>query len=105
MDWESIGLLLLYLGMAAIGYFIGMNLKKRGKSIKGISKIQTVAIILLVVAMGCRIGMNREVIRSLDTIGITAFVFTILVMAGSLLCMFIARKMLGINKRGLKGND
>ena len=55
--------------------------------------------------MGCKIGMNKDVIRSLDTIGITAFIFTILVMAGSAFAIFAVRKLMGIDKKGLKTDD
>lgn len=105
LDWNSILLLILYLSMATIGYAIGTHYKKKGKASKSLSKIQTVAIILLVFAMGCRIGMNKDIIKSLDTIGITAFVFTILVMSGSVLSVLVVRKLMGINKKGLKDND
>ena len=105
MDWNSILLLMLYLSMAAIGYAIGARRRKKGASLKSLSKIQSVAIIVLVFAMGCRIGMNKDVIRSLDTIGITAFIFTILVMAGSVFAVFAVRKLMGINRKGLKADD
>ena len=105
MDWNSLLFLVLYLSMATIGYAIGARRRKKDAPLKSLSKIQSVAIIILVFAMGCKIGMNKDVIRSLDTIGITAFIFTILVMAGSAFAIFAVRKLMGIDKKGLKTDD
>lgn len=92
--------LILYLSLCLVGYFIGAFLKKRNIVLKGASVIQTVALVALVFVMGARIGSEDEIVRSLDTIGLKAFVITMFIMAGTVLAAFVVRKLLGFDKRG-----
>ena len=92
--------LILYLGMAVIGYFIGAAFKKRNIVLKHAGKVQTVAITALVFVMGSRIGSDEEIVKSLDTIGITAFVMTVFILAGSVLAVLITRKIFGFDRYG-----
>ena len=92
--------LILYLGMAVIGYFIGASLRKRGIVLSCAGKVQLVAITALVFVMGSRIGADREIVQSLDTIGFTAFIMTVMILAGSVAAVFITRKLLGFDKQG-----
>lgn len=92
--------LILYLGITVIGYFIGSRLKKKEIAFRGAGGIQTVCIILLVFTMGSRIGADEEIVKSLGTIGLTAFVMTIIILAASVGSVFIVRKLLGFNKTG-----
>lgn len=92
--------LVLYLSITVIGYFIGAFLTRKGIALKGMSIMQTVAIIALVFLMGSRIGADRSIVKSLDSIGLAAFVMTLFILAGSVLAVFLARKLLGFDKRG-----
>lgn len=56
------------------------------------------AIVLLVLLMGARMGANEEIIANLGTIGLASFVMTIAMMLGSLIFLFLARKALGFTK-------
>ncbi|NLD20580.1 MAG: lysine exporter LysO family protein [Clostridiales bacterium] len=93
-------LLVLYLGVTFIGYSLGAKLRKNGVRVKQIGKIQIVAISLLVFVMGSKIGADREIVSSLDTIGFTAFILTLFILAGSLAAVFVVRKLLGFDKYG-----
>lgn len=95
----------LYLGITAVGYFIGDRYRKKERNLPWTAKVQTAAIAVLVFAMGLRIGANREIVGQLDTIGLYAFVFTIVVMVFSVVCIFFVRKLLGINRYGLMKTD
>ena len=92
--------LILYLGITVAGYFIGMFLGKRNIVLRGIGPFQTVTITLMVFVMGCEIGADREIVASLDTIGLTAFILTIFVLAGSVTAVFLARTALGFDRKG-----
>lgn len=92
--------LVLYLSITVIGYFIGAFLTRKGIALKGMSIMQTVAIIALVFLMGSRIGADRSIVKSLDSIGLAAFVMTLFILAGSVLSVFLTRKLLGFDKRG-----
>lgn len=98
-------LLALYLGMALLGYFVGAGLKKKNVQLGWIGKVTTVAVVALVYVMGSRIGSDERVIGSLDSIGLIAFVIAIASFAGSVLFVFLARKMMGIDKRGIRNID
>ena len=62
--------LILYLIMAAVGYFVGSRFRNKKEKLAWTGKIQTVAIILLVFTMGTRMGANDEVIKNLGPIGL-----------------------------------
>ncbi len=94
------GLLFLYLGMALAGYIVGAKFLKKEKDYSWTGKMTTVCLVVLIFMMGARIGSDERVISSLQTIGIYAVVITAFCFAGSVLAVFIARKILGINKKG-----
>lgn len=75
-------------------------MRKRNIVIKGASVLQTIALVALVFVMGSRIGSEDEIVRSLDTIGIKAFVITMFILAGTVAAAFIVRKLLGFDKYG-----
>ncbi len=95
-------LLLLYLGIVVIGYFIGSAMRKNNKKIVHIGKLQSISIAILIVLMGMRLGVDKEVIQGIKAIGGTAFLLTLFVMGGSVLGFFVVRKILGIDKKGVK---
>ena len=92
--------LILYLSITVAGYFIGAFLTKKGVALKGMSIVQTVAVTALVFLMGSRIGADRSIVKSLDSIGLAAFVMTLFILGGSLLAVFLARRLLGFDKKG-----
>ena len=99
------GLITLYLGITFVGYFVGSKLRKKDIKWTWTSKVQLVCITLLVFTMGSRIGADEKVMGSLDTIGLTAIILTVFVMVGSVLAVFIARKLMKIDKEGVKIDD
>lgn len=98
-------LITLYLGLAFVGYFVGSKIRNKNYNLKWMSKVQFVAVMLLVFTMGSRIGADEKVISSLDEIGIVAFIITIATLIGSVLMVYIARKLLKIDRVGGKTND
>ena len=68
-------------------------------------QVQFVAIVILVFTMGSRIGADKSIVASLDSIGITALIITVFILAGSVGAVFLARKLLGFNKEGVKTDD
>lgn len=92
--------LVLYLGITAIGYFLGSRIRDKKEKLGWTGTVQTVAITVLVLFMGARMGANREVTDNLGTIGITAFFMTVAIMVCSIGAIFIVRKLLGIDRYG-----
>lgn len=92
--------LILYLGMSVIGYFVGSRMNKAGKSLEWTGKLQTVAVIVLIVTMGMRMGANEEVTNNLNSIGLSALIITVVILICSVTAVGIARRLLGINRYG-----
>jgi len=104
-EFRGLELLVLYLGMAVLGYFAGVSLKKKKVKLDWIGKVTTIAVVALVYVMGSRIGSDERVIANLDSIGLIAFAIVAASFAGSVLFVFLARKLMGIDKRGIRSND
>ncbi|MCI8647611.1 MAG: lysine exporter LysO family protein [Firmicutes bacterium] len=102
---NRMGVLALYLAITFVGYIAGSKLKKTQKNFSWTGKVQFVAIVILVFTMGSRIGADKSIMASLDSIGITALVITVFILAGSVGAVFLARKLLGFNKEGVKTDD
>lgn len=90
--------LLIYLILAGIGYFTGSRLKKQAALLCLAGRVQTVAVVILLVAMGMRMGANPEVTDNLGSIGGVSAVLTVAVMLFSGGAACAARKMIGMDK-------
>lgn len=92
--------LYLYLGSAFVGAVFGAKVLDKNKEYKGLNKLSTVCLCIIIFTMGARIGSDQKVIASLQTIGIKAFVITMFCFAGSIAACYFIRKMLGIDGKG-----
>lgn len=96
--------LILYLGITCFGYFCGSRLRHKQGNMQWTSKVQTVAMILLILGMGMRMGANEQVTQNLDTIGLSALLMTVFTMGFTIICIRIARSLMGMDRYGyLKG--
>ena len=80
--------LILYLGITFVGYIIGSKVRDKKDRLSWTGKVQTVAITCLVMLMGMRMGSNEEITANLSTIGLSALVITVIVMAFSIIAIF-----------------
>lgn len=93
--------LLLYIGLVAVGAFIGSRPAVQSRDLPLVSKLQFVALMILITTLGVKLGANDEVISSLGTIGLSALVITVLAMVGSVLCLLLLRRwVLKLDRRG-----
>ena len=92
---------IIYLGTCVVGYLVAVPLRNQKEKLQFVGPAQIVALVCLVFCMGMRIGVNEEVVNSLDTYGLYAFIFTVATMVGSVLAIMVMRKILGINRYGL----
>jgi uncharacterized membrane protein YbjE (DUF340 family) len=84
-----------------ICYFVASKLRNHREILSKIINVVTLAsVFMLVLMMGMRMGSNEEIIASLGTIGLQAFIFTIVVVIGGVFSVMAARKLLGIDKFG-----
>ncbi len=93
-------LLLIYWGVILVGYSIGAKCRIRKEKFSWIGTLLSVAITLLLSAMGVRMGANKEVMENFHIIGRDAFIMTVVIMAGSIVAVIAVRKLLGIDRYG-----
>jgi len=91
--------------MLALGALVGAKFMAKEKTYPIIGKLQFVAIMVLIFTMGVRIGADERVIASLKDIGMYSLVLTVFAMAGSVIFVFLARKLLKLNKEGMTNHD
>jgi hypothetical protein len=77
--------LLMYLAVILLGALIGAKVKI-GERLSGrLGSIQTACLLLLLMVMGIKIGMDREVISSFLSIGYSALVISVFTVGFSIL--------------------
>ena len=91
----------MYLGFCAIGYALGVPLRKAKDKLKWIGTAQSISVIALVVIMGARIGSNDDIVANLGSYGIYSAIYTLAILFMSVLCVSITRRFLKLNKYGL----
>ena len=67
--------LAIYIGLVVLGAFLGSRKALRSRPLVWVSKLQFVALMILIVTLGVNLGANDEVISSLGEIGLSALVF------------------------------
>lgn len=94
--------LLLYLGVIVLGIAIGSLKRVRAKKLAWLSKMQMIAVVLLIFLLGVEIGADERVISSLGTIGISALVITLAALIGSVAAVFLVRRLMKLDRKGRK---
>lgn len=99
--------LLIYWGFLAAGYILGSKLRYVDGKFEFVQKLMMGAIYVLVVIMGLRMGVNEQVTSNLGSIGLQSLVITVFCVGGSMLGIFMTRKLLKIDRYGnlQKGSD
>jgi len=90
--------MILYVSVIALGGVIGARLRGKEEKVAWRGKVQTLAIMALVILMGARMGCNEQVINNIGTIGVTALVMTLAIIFFSVVCLFFARNAAGFCK-------
>lgn len=94
--------LAIYVGLVVVGAVIGSRPAIREKDLPWLGKFQFLALIILILALGVKLGANDEVVSSLGSIGLSALLLTVLAIAGSILCVTLLRRfVLKLDRRGL----
>ena len=76
-----------YIALVALGAFLGSRAFLRTRPMPWLGRLQTAALLLLIVTLGAELG-----VASLATIGLNAFVITITSMIGSMLAVHALRR-------------
>lgn len=94
------GDLILYLGITLVGYILGSRLRSVRQNLGWTGKVQLVALVILVLMMGMRMGSNEEVTANISTIGVSAFLMTVVIMSFSVAAIWLARHAMKIDRYG-----
>ena len=94
------GDLILYLGITLVGYILGSRLRSMRQNLGWTGKVQLVALVILVLLMGMRMGSNEEVTANISTIGVSAFLMTVVIMSFSVAAIWLARHVMKIDRYG-----
>lgn len=94
--------LLIYLVIMFICYLISRKLGDKREKFAFISTLTSLLVYAMVFIMGLRMGSNEEVTAGLTTIGLQATLITLMTVAGSMIFAVLVRKILHLNKYGLK---
>lgn len=92
-------LLVLYWSIMIVFYLIASRLRRCAGRFAFVDRLMTLSVFALVFVMGLRMGANREITSSLQTIGVQAVLVTVLVIAFAMLGATLVRKLLHISKR------
>ncbi|MDO4870073.1 MAG: lysine exporter LysO family protein [Bacillota bacterium] len=92
---------LLYLAICVMGYIIAIPLRKYKDRLNWFGKAQTLSVLFLVFFMGVRVGSNEDVVKNLDSYGLYALIFTVIVLIFSLIAVHFARIIIGLDRYGL----
>ena len=102
---ETLKLLAMYWSIMLVCYFVASRLRHKADSFRFLNRILTFFIVLLVFLMGLQMGADEEVTSSLGTIGLQAVIMTALAVGGSMLFVFLGRKLFGLNRQGVPAAD
>ena len=94
-------LLAFYWGVMIICYIIASKLRHKKDRFDFLEQLLNIVIYVLVFIMGLRMGSNEEVTSNLGTIGVQSVIVTIFVVGGSMIAVFLTRKVMGLTREGI----
>ena len=86
--------LLIYIALVAVGALLGSLRFWREHPARWLGKLQFMALMILIVTLGIKLGSDDQVIASLGQIGLAALLITVLSLAGSLLAVTLLRRFI-----------
>jgi len=95
----------LCFGCLLVGWLAGNRIIPKEKTIPYFDKGLFVLVIIIVFLLGTMIGSDEQVVSSLGSIGITSLVLALFAMGGSVTAITLLRKLLKIDRKGIKQNE
>lgn len=90
--------LVMYLGILILGGVIGYT-DKIGKRLEAnLDKVQNICLLFLLFVMGITIGINKEVISNLFSIGFKAGVISLFTVSFSIICVGLIAKFVVVEE-------
>lgn len=91
----------LYLGFAALGYFIGSRLRSKKDHFWWLGKLLTFVVFSLITCMGYKIGSSESIIRDIMEIGINSVILAVVPLIFTIAALSITRRAVGYNEVGV----
>ncbi|MCL1983578.1 MAG: LysO family transporter [Clostridiales bacterium] len=85
-----------------LGFIVGRKAIPKDKDLKWIDKLLMVLVVALLFILGAEIGSDENIVSSIGSIGLVSLTLAVFALAGSAAMVTVARKALGIDKRGKK---
>lgn len=79
----------IILGLMAVGMLIGSLIRHKQKIIKRVNVLVTWSIFALLFLLGIAVGLNDELVKNLDSLGVHALVVTIASVLGSIMLSWV----------------
>lgn len=93
---------LIYIGILLLGILFGYKEISHPKLLKRLDQFQMVALLILLLVMGIRIGAEDLVMDNLGTIGLKALSLSAGAILFSVLFLYVFRKLSNRNQQGEK---
>ena len=81
-----------YIAFVAVGALIGSRKAVRSRELVWLGKVQFLALLVMIAALGVKLGANDEVVAALGQIGLMALAVTVLALVGSVLLVTLLRR-------------
>lgn len=90
----------MYLGFAALGYFIGSVLRSKKEYFSWLGKLLTFVVFSLITCMGYKIGSSESIINDIMEIGVNSVILTVVPLVFTIVALSITRRLVGYNAKG-----
>lgn len=97
--------ILLYLLILLLGAFIGFRGKFKSNIVEKIATVQNLALLFLLFIMGVKIGLEKEIISSLKTIGLQGFILAVFSIVFSIAAVNIVSRTVFKQKEEVEAHD
>lgn len=95
-----------YLAIAGVGIWVGSRPRVRSRPLAVVDRMQFFALMLMISALGIKLGADEQVFASLGQLGLAALLLTLAAMGGALLCVTLLRRfVLRLDRRGRASNE
>lgn len=78
------------------GFFIGVRIKISERLKKYNARFQHIGVLVLIFIMGVGIGINKDLLMHLKSIGIKSLTFAIMTSLGSIAVVYTVTKLIGM---------
>ncbi len=93
-------ILLLYWGIMVIFYLLASKFRQYKDKFNWMGAAMMWFVYIVVFVMGIRMGINDEIISNIGTLGLESFALCFIIIIGTIIFIYITRKILGINRYG-----